>query len=73
MPKEKNSVIPREKRDEIFTFQDAMKIITKELRKDKEYRQSWQSSIAMAFVDCGVDQKVANSGADRFLEWLERE
>jgi len=73
MPKDKNRVIPREKREEIFTFQDAMKIITKELRRDKDYRRSWQSSIAMAFVDCGGDPKVANAGADRFLEWLERD
>jgi hypothetical protein len=57
---------------------DALAIITKQLREDKEYYIAWQSNIAMAFQDAMTHagyrfpdlHKLANEAADDFLDNL---
>jgi GH25 family lysozyme M1 (1,4-beta-N-acetylmuramidase) len=59
---------------------DALAVIVKQLRDDKDYYRAWQSNIAMAFQDsvtlAGYRfpelHKLANEAADNFLNNLTR-
>lgn len=68
-----------------MTTQQAIKHLTKQLKKDKDYRYSWQANIAMAFKDNWYWYKrktgkkvmniqdrhvIANEAADYFLKSL---
>ncbi len=69
-------------------IQKAIKILIKELKKDKEFYYGWQSNIAMAFKDKYYNykkkekkrwlnmedlHKIANESAKEFLNLLIRE
>jgi len=63
-------------------LQNAMKVLRKHLKKDKDYFYSWQSNIAMNMQDEGYRQKsrdsrvsrhsISNKGAENFLNTLIR-
>jgi hypothetical protein len=64
-------------------LQKAMKIVTKHIKKDKEYREGWKANIAMSFYDevrrSGEKymssvrlSRLANKAADSFLRMLTR-
>jgi Tfp pilus assembly protein PilF len=65
--------------------EEALEVVTKALKKDKKYRESWRASIAMAYYDAENDFKrkngkrilsnqdkhvVSNNAAELFLSWL---
>lgn len=66
------------------TLKSALAVVTANLKKDKEYRESWKANIAMAFKDRVAKHKndnpgdviemdvheVANDAAENFLQLL---
>lgn len=63
-----------------MTFQEALKVFTKELRRDKELYRAYQANIAMAYYDCAhwegsrdssaKRHAIGNRAADHFLKLL---
>ena len=63
-----------------MTFQEAFKVFTKELRRDKELYRAYQANIAMAYQDCAhwegsrdsraKRHAIGNRAADHFLGLL---
>ena len=61
-------------------FQEAFKVFSKELRRDKELYRSYQANIAMAYQDCAHWERsrdsrakrhaIGNRAADHFLKLL---
>lgn len=68
------------KKRAIVKFQEAFKIFTKELRRDKSLYQTYQANIAMAYFDCAhwegsrdsckKRHAIGNRAADHFLGLL---
>jgi hypothetical protein len=81
----RNPPIPKRTIRMYTELQPAMKVVTKYLKKDPEYRESWKANIAMAFKDHVYQYKkktskkqlsaadmhiVANEAAEYFLQLL---
>lgn len=66
-----------------MTIQEAVKVLVKNLKEDKDYRMTWQANIAMSFFDQyenisgpmdssqrNTIHTIANKAADNFLDTL---
>jgi hypothetical protein len=49
---------------------EAMDVVGAAINSDPEYAWSWQCNIAMAVFDAGVEHRIANEGAARFMQIL---
>lgn len=73
-----DSALTNNKKEHTITTAEAIEQITKELNNDKDYYFSWQSNIAVPFMDAlnkkgyelPDDHKIANKAAKAFLDRL---